>query len=395
MPWTNQTGGNGGGSGSGGGGRGPWGRGPSGGGPTQPPDLEELLRRSQERLRRMIPSGGFNAGGLIILALGIAVVWLMSGIYIVNPDEQGVVQRFGKFVARTAPGINYHLPWPIETAHTPSVTRENQINIGYQAPEGGENSSTEDVHEESLMLTGDENIVDINFTVFWVIKDAAAFLFNVQNPGDNPDVTIKAVAESAMREVVGQNQIEPILTQDREQLQIQVRELMQKTLDSYGAGVTITRVQMQKADPPGEVIDAYRDVQAARADQERMRNEAEAYANKIIPEARGNAARIVQQAEAYKQQVIAEASGTAKRFISVYDEYRKAPEVTRRRMYLETMSHILGPANKVILDESASRGVVPYLPLPGLKAPESVTVTAPSPAGTRTGDTAQQSGGGQ
>jgi len=394
MPWTNQSGGNGGGSGSGGGGRGPWGRGPTSGGPTQPPDLEELLRRSQERLRRMIPSGGFNMGGLVILALGIAVVWLMSGIYVVDTYEQGVVLRFGRVVSLTGPGINYHLPWPIETAYTPAVSKPHQINIGYQTPESAA-ATTEDVQQESLMLTGDENIVDINFTVYWVVKDATAFLFNVQNASDNDDATIKAVAESAMREIVGQEQIEGIQTQNREQLQIQVRDLMQKTLDSYGAGVTITDVKLQKADPPGEVLDAYRDVQSARADQDRKRNEAEAYANKIIPQARGNAAQVVQQAEAYKQQVIAEASGTAKRFISVYDEYRKAPEVTRRRMYLETMSHILGPASKVIMDESAGHGVVPYLPLPGLKTPESVTVTPPSPSGTRSGDSAQQGGGGQ
>lgn len=378
MPWNNQSGGN----GSGGGGsRGPWGRGPQGGGGgggggSQPPDLEELLRRSQERLRHLMPRGpgGFTAGGLVIVMLGIIVVWLLSGVYIVGTDEQGVVLRFGKFVSRTAPGINYHLPWPIETALTPKVTRENQINIGYrQEGDTSSNSQIQDVPQESLMLTGDENIVDVNFTVFWVIKDAANYLFNVQNP----DAAIKAVAESAMREIVGQNNIEPILTQDREPVQLQVRALMQKTLDSYGAGVTITRVQMQKVDPPSQVIDSYRDVQAARADQERMRNEAEAYANKIIPEARGQAANIVQQAVAYKQQVIAEASGDAKRFISVYDEYRKAPQVTRKRMYLETMSSVLGGMNKVIMDDSAAKnGVVPYLPLKGLTSSpvERVTV---------------------
>jgi len=364
MPWTNQPGGNGSGS------RGPWGRGSGGGGSgggPQPPDLEELLRRSQERLRRLMPSGGLPAGGFAVVALGVVVVWLLSGFYFVNTDEQGVVLRFGEFVARTSPGLNYHLPWPIETALTPKVTIVNQINIGYRIPSDTGDAKPEDVAQESLMLTGDENIVDINVTVFWVIKNAADYLFNVENPPDRPDATIKAVAESAMREVVGQNQIEPILTQDREPIQIKVRELMQKTLDSYGAGVTITSVNIQKADPPAEVIDAYRDVQAARADQERMRNEAEGYANKIIPEARGRAAKIVQQAEAYRQQVVAEASGEAQRFDSVYEEYRKAPEVTRQRMYLETMSDVLAPVNKVIVDPNAARGgVVPYLPLPSL-----------------------------
>lgn len=368
MSWNNQSGGNGSGSP---GPRGPWGRG-SGGGGVRPPDLEDMLRRGQDRLRRFLPSGGFTAGSLALAALVIALVWLASGIYFVGPDEQGVVVRFGKFVARTAPGPNYHLPWPIETVYTPKVTRENQINIGYRpASDSSGGESAEDIEQESLILTGDENIVDVNFTVFWLIKDAAAYLFNVENPYGAPDATIKAVAESAMREAVGENQIERILTQDREPVQIQVRELMQKALDSYGAGVTITRVQMQKVDPPTEVIGAYRDVQAARADQERLRNEAEAYANKIIPEARGQSARIVQQAEAYRQQVIAEATGQAKRFLLVYAEYRKAPEVTRKRMYLETMSHVFAPMNKVIVDDSA-KGVVPYFQLPSmLKSPQT------------------------
>src|SRR5947208_2398098 len=386
MPWTNQSGGN-------GPTRGPWGRSPQGGGGgNRPPDLEELLRRSQQRLRGLFPGGGFTTGSLLVLLLGIVVVWLFSGFYFVGAREQGIVLRFGKYVARTAPGLNYHLPWPIETVETPEVTRENQINIGYgQVTDNNGQTSTEDLPEESLMLTGDENIVDVNFTVYWVIKDAGAFLFNVENPPGNPDAVIKAVAESAMREVVGQNQIERILTQDREPVQIQVRDLMQKTLDAYGAGVTVTRVQMQKVDPPLEVISAYRDVQAARADQERLRNEAEAYANKIIPEARGQASRIVQEAQAYRQQVIAEASGEAKRFVSVYDEYRKAPDVTRKRMYLETMSRLLAPMSKVIVDENAAKNIIPYLPPQALgkNAPENVTVTAPSaavPSVSSTGD---------
>jgi len=357
MPWNNQTGG----GRPGGGGRGPWGTGPSNGG--SPPDLEALLRRSQEKLRQMLPRG-FGGGGVLIGALIVIAVWLASGIYIVDPDQQGVVTRFGAFVGRTTPGINYHLPWPIEAVQTPAVTRENQLNIGYRL---GNSEGTRDVPEESLMLTGDENIVDINFTVFWVIKDAASFLFNVENPDSQLDGTIKAVAESAMREVVGKNQIEPILTQNREPIQNEVTALMQRILDEYGAGVTITRVQMQKADPPAQVIEAYRDVQAAQTDQDRMRNEAEAYANKVVPEARGQAARIVQQAEGYKQQVTAEAQGEAARFKSVYEEYKKAPDVTRRRIYLDTMRDIFSEMNKVIVDNKGGSGVVPYLPLPELK----------------------------
>lgn len=363
MPWNNASdGGNSGGSGP----KGPWSRGPGpGGGGMRPPDIEDMLRRSQDRLRRFLPGPSFTTGSLVVLLLIVVGVWLATGIYFVGAFEQGIVLRFGRFVARTPPGINYHLPWPIETAYTLDVTRQRQINIGYRTPadteESNANANTEDLPAEADMLTGDENIIDVNFTVFWVVKDAGAYLFNVEDP----DQTIKAVAESAMREVVGRSQFESILTQDREAIQIEVKDLMQKTLDAYGAGVNVTNVNMQKADPPNEVIDAYRDVQAARADQERMRNEAEGYANKVIPEARGRAARIVQDAEAYRQQVIAEASGQSKRFLSVLSEYRSAPDVTRRRMYLETMSGILAPMNKVIVDDAA-KGVVPYFQLPNM-----------------------------
>ncbi len=362
MPWNNSSDGSG---PQGPGPKGPWNRGPApgGGGGMRPPDIEDMLRRSQDRLRRFLPGSNFTTGSLVVLLLIVVGVWLASGIYFVGAFEQGIVLRFGRFVARTPPGINYHLPWPIETAYTLDVTRQRQINIGYRTAADTEdtNANPEDMPAEADMLTGDENIIDINFTVFWVVKDAGAYLFNVEDP----DQTIKAVAESAMREVVGRSQFESILTQDREAIQIEVKDLMQKTLDAYGAGVTVTNVNMQKADPPNEVIDAYRDVQAARADQERMRNEAEAYANKVIPEARGSAARIVQDAEAYRQKVIAEASGQSKRFLSVLAEYRSAPDVTRRRMYLETMATILAPMNKVIVDDSA-KGVVPYFQLPNM-----------------------------
>jgi membrane protease subunit HflK len=359
MPWNNQNGG-----GRPGGGRGPWGNGPSHG--NSPPDLEELLKRSQEKLRSLGLPRGLGGGGATIAGLIVAVVWLLSGVYVVNPDEQGVVLRFGAFNRVSTPGINYHLPWPIESVETPQVTRENQLNVGYAFPRPG-SDAVRDVPEESLMLTGDENIVDINFTVFWVIRDAGDFLFNVQSLGTTQDLTIRAVAESAMREVVGRNEIEPILTANREPIQEEVRELMQRVLDSYGAGVTITRVQMQKADPPQQVLEAYRDVQAAVTDQDRMRNEAEAYANRVVPEARGGAARIIQQAEGYKQQVVAQAQGEAQRFVAVFDQYKRAPDVTRRRIYLETMQDILSNMNKVILDNRSGQGVVPYLPLPELQ----------------------------
>jgi membrane protease subunit HflK len=389
MPWNNQgSGGNGQGSG------GPWGRGSSSGGGGSsggPPDLEELLKRSQDRLRRLLPGGALTGGGIAIVALALLALWLASGVYFVNPKEQGVVLRFGQYVARTAPGMHYRLPWPIETVQTPEVTSTNQITIGYRlGTETDEDTQNDDPQKESLMLTGDENIVDVNFTVIWFIKDAAAYLFNVENQKQ----TIKAVAESAMREVVGQTQIEPILTQDRARIASEVRDLMQKTLDTYHSGIAIDSVRMQKADVPEDVKGAYRDVQAARADQERMRNEAEAYANKIIPEARGNAAKIVQDAEGYRQKVIAEAEGEAKRFVSVYDEYKKAPDVTRRRMYLETMSDVLGGLTKVIVDENVGKGVVPYLALPGLeKHASSVTVTEPGSATSGPSMTAAPSSG--
>jgi membrane protease subunit HflK len=344
---------------------------------VRPPDIQAMLRRWQDRLRSLLPRG-FTSGSLTLIALVVLTIWLLSGIYFVGPDEEGVVLRFGAVSALAGPGMKYHLPWPIEVAYTPKVTTENKITIGYQPAESSDdNAQGSDVTEESHMLTGDENIVDVNFTVYWKIKDAPAFLFNVANQ----EATIKAVAESAMREVVGEDQIERIQTSDREQMQVEVRELMQKTLDGYRLGVVVTRVQMQKADPPGEVIAAYRDVQAARADQDRKRNEAEAYANTIIPQARGQAAHVVQDAQGYRQQVIAEASGEAKRFLAIYVEYRKAPEVTRKRMYLETMSRVFGPLNKVIVDDSA-KGVVPYFQLPQMLKPQAPATTTPSPPGT-------------
>jgi membrane protease subunit HflK len=332
------------------------------------------------RFLKNSPRGGSG------LKAGIAalVLWLLSGMFIVLPDEQGVVLRFGALARTAQPGINYHLPWPIESALTPSVTRENQINIGYRLATTGVAAS---IPDESLSLTGDENIVDINFTVYWVIEDAGAFLFNVQNPIDQPEATIKMVAEAAMREVVGKSQIEPILTTNRESVQNEVRALMRAVLTAYGAGVMVTRVQMQKADPPAQVLNAYRDVQAARTDQDRMRNEAEAYANRAVPEARGGAARIVQQAEGYKQQVIAVAEGEARRFISIHDEYKKAPDVTRRRIYIETMQSIFSGIDKVILDTDSGPGVVPYLPLPQLQ--RGRTLPAPALADNDTQPTAR------
>ncbi len=355
MPWSNN---NGGGGWKGGG---PWGAGPQGpSGPT-PPDLEELLRRGQDRIRDLLPGGGRSIGAKGIgLIIGILVLaWMASGFYRVQPDELGVELVFGNLYDQTQPGLNYNFPYPIGASFTPSVLTIRETTIGMRDIDARGSGAVRDVPEESLMLTGDENIVDVDFKVQWRIKNAVNFLFNIQNP----ESSVKSVAESAMREVVGRNNIELILTQGRAQVEADVQELMQSTLDTYGAGIEITQVQMQKVDPPSQVIDAFRDVQAARADQERLQNEAQAYANKVVPEARGEAAGIVQRANAYRDQTVALARGEADRFLKVYEEYRKAPEVTRKRIFLETMERVLGGTDKVLIDGSGGSGVVPYLPL--------------------------------
>jgi len=280
----------------------------------------------------------------------------------VNPDELGIVLRFGEYVRQLPPGLNFRWPYPIEQVELPKVTRVNRIEIGMRGTSDARDavSTIRDVPEESLMLTGDENIVDVDFVVFWQIKDAPNYLFNIQNP----EGTVKDVAESAMREIVGQSDIEPILTEARAKTEQDVQILMQKILDSYSAGVQVTQVQLQKVDPPTQVIDAFRDVQAARADQERLQNEAEAYANRIIPEARGEAERILQAAQGYRDSVIAEAKGQADRFKSVYAQYKLAPDVTRKRIFIETMEKVFGDTDKVIVDGKSGPGVIPYLPLP-------------------------------
>ncbi|OYW57615.1 MAG: HflK protein [Azorhizobium sp. 32-67-21] len=359
MSWKNQSGGP-----WGNGPRGPWGSGPSSSGPT-PPDIEDLIRRSQDRLRHMLP-GSMGAKGIVLLLALVIGGWFLTGFYRVEPDEQGVVLRFGKFVQITQPGLNYHLPYPIETVLTPKVTRVNRIDIGMRLADDNRRATAamRDVPEESLMLTGDENIVDVDFAVFWVINNAEQFLFNVQNP----EGTIKAIAESAMREVIGRTNIQPILTGARQNIETGVQDLMQRTLDSYGAGVRISQVQLQKVDPPAQVIDAFRDVQAARADAERAQNEAQTYANRVLPEARGEASRIENGAQAYRERTVVEARGQADRFLKIYEQYVNAKDVTRQRMYFETMERVLGPMDKILLDQSTatrdgSGGVVPYLPL--------------------------------
>ncbi len=346
----------------------PWGAPPKGGngsgrGGQRPPNIDEVIEKIQKLLNKFLPGGKTGGSKPIIFGLILLVlIWAFSGLYRVLPDEQGVVLRFGKFVSTTQPGLNYHIPYPIETVLTPKVTKVNRIDVGFRAAsDSGRTSGVGDVPEESLMLTGDENIVNIDFSVFWVIKDAGNFLFRIQSPVE----TVKAASETAMREVIAKSQLQPILTKGRSVIEVEVQEIIQDILDEYESGIQITQVQTQKADPPDQVIDAFRDVQAARADMERSKNEAEAYANDVIPRARGDAAKILQEAEAYKKQVVAAAEGEASRFIAIYNEYAKAKTVTQERMYLETMEKVLADIDKVIIDKKAG-GVVPYLPLPEL-----------------------------
>lgn len=373
MAWNSQGGG-GGPWGGGGGQGGPWGRGSGGGGGGsggQPPDLEELLRKSQEKFRKAMPKGVGGGRGIGVLVIAALVLWGLTGFYKVNQDEIGVVLRFGRFVGLTQPGLNYHLPSPIETVLTPPFTRINKTEVGFRNPEG--RPIARDTKDESLMLTGDENIVDINFSVFWRINDPEKYLFDVRDP----DGTVKVVAESSMREIIGQMPIRAPLFENREQIAERARARIQELLDEYGAGVSVTQVQFLKADVPPDVVDSFIDVQRAKADQERLGNEAESYRNDIIPRARGDAQRLIQEAEAYKEQVTNIAQGDAQRFISVYQAYRTAPDVTSRRLYIETMESVLKNAQKVVIDPSA-RSVVPYLPLPGLARPPA---GQPQPAG--------------
>ena len=361
MPWSNQSGG-----GRRGGGGGPWGQGPSGG-PHHQPDLEELLKRSQDKLKQVMPGGTGLPGSFMFLVAVVmaAFVAFYAFTFRVNPDELGVVMRFGKPTRSEPPGLHFRLPYPVEEVRLPKVTRQNIIEVGFRSGPSNRGLAVgiSDRPEESLMLTGDENIVDIYFVVYWRIRDAQQYLFNIQNP----EITVKEVAESTMREIVGQSNIQPILTEARQKTEQAVQKLMQDVLDFYGAGVRVDQVQLQKVDPPSQVIDAFRDVQGARADQQRLQNEAFSYANRIVPEARGEAERILQGARAYKEQTVAEATGQTARFLKVYEEYKKAPEVTRKRMYLETMERVLGGTDKIILDSKGGQGVVPFLPLDQLQ----------------------------
>ena len=332
------------------------------------PDVDQIIARIQAFIRSILGGGGggprsrFTGGrGLALIGIAVVALWLASGIYRVEPDEQGVVLRFGAFDRTTLPGLNYHLPWPIEAALTPAVTRINRIEIGYRSV--GQTSqdakqATREVPEESLMLTGDENIIDIDFAVFWKINNAVAYLFNTRNP----PLIVKAVAESSMREVIGRTPIQPALTELRGQIASDVQRQTQQVLDNYKSGVEITGVQLQGVNPPSEVIESFLDVQRANTDAERLRNEAEAYRNDIVPRARGDAARIVAQGQGAKQSSIAEATGQTQRFQSVLTAYLQAKDVTLRRMYIETMEDILTHSPALVVDDKL-KGLVPFLQL--------------------------------
>lgn len=360
MAWNNQGGGGPWGGGGGNDGGSPWGgggRGPGGG--NQPPDIEEILRRGQEGMKKMMPGGGLGSGKGIALALvAVLVAWSLTGIYRVNANEEAVELLFGKYIQRQGPGLHIWFPTPIGEILTPNVTEVRTISVG------SNDSRERQAAAEGMMLTGDQNIIDMNFIVQWNLKDVGDYVFNIAEV----EGTLRAAAESAMREVVGQANLDYVMTDGRAEIATKTRTLLQRIMDDYGSGVNILDVKLQKADPPAEVIDAFNDVQRARQDQERLQNEANAYRNDIVPRAKGQAARLTEDAAAYKERVIKDAEGEAARFSSVYDSYAGAKDVTSQRLYLEALQDVLSKSDKVIIDQGTDgQGVVPYLPLPEIQ----------------------------
>lgn len=350
MPWQNQ----GGGGWQGGGNRGPWGQGPGNRGPNQGPDLEDIIRRGQEKLRGVLPGGNGNRSLFAAALIALVGFWGFQSVYTVQPDELGVVLRFGKYNRTTEPGLNF-IVWPLESVETPKALKENIMNFG--GPGAGD-------ADGGLMLAGDQNIVDIEFSVLWKISDPRAYLFNVREP----DQLLRVVSESAMREYVGRSTAEAIRTKGRESLQLSVQELVQDVLNSYGAGIQVTGVQLNKAEPPEPVMDAFAEVNRAQQDSAKFVNEAKQYAFKRSGDANGQAARIREDANAYKGRVVAEAEGEAKRFSAIYDQYANSKDVTRTRLYLEMMESVMAQSRKVIVEPGAAAGgVVPYLPLDQVK----------------------------
>ncbi len=336
----------------------PWGGGRSRG--PNDPDIDELIKKSREKFKGFFSGGPNKYPSFGLIFLGVIIFWLATGFFKVETDEQAAVLRFGEFHRLSDPGLRYAMPFPIENVIKLKVTTVNKIEIGYRSSHSrSKDSKGSKVTEESLVLTGDENIVDANFQVQWFIKDLKLFLFNLSGV----EQTIKNAAESAIREVIGKNPISTVLADGkREVIQQEAQELLQAILNSYESGVEIKKVQMLDASPPSAVLDAFRDVQNARADRERLRNEADAYRNGIIPQSRGEAEKLMQESEAYKQEAIAKAKGEAERFKSVYEQYRQAKDSTRQRLYLETMEEILKGMDKMLIENKS--GAIPYLALP-------------------------------
>jgi len=394
MAWNNNSGGPWGGGGGGGGG-GPWGNGGGngnrggGGGPfgsRRPPDMEDVIRKGQERLRNLIPGGFGSFKGIILIVLAAVVIWLLTGFFRVQPNQQAVQLIFGKPYGQPAEqGLHYNLPSPIGTVVVVNVQDLRRTVIGSLGATGGNyNRGARPTSTENLMLTGDENIVDIEFAVLWQVKDVLRYAFAVRNNEEN----VRSAAEAVMREVIGQSNLLYAQTEGRTKIEQDTKDLLQKVLDEYGVGVRISQVQLLRVDPPQEVIGAFRDVQAARADKERNINEANTYRNQVLPRAQGEAASITQKAEAYKAQTVARAKGDVQRFDQVYQQYAKAKDITSERIYLETIEDVMRNVNKVMVDKSAAGpGVVPYLPLPRLDAnppaPPAAQRPAPATGGTR------------
>ena len=355
-----------------GGDRSPWGGGNGsggGGGGNRPPDIEDILNQGRERLKVIVGGGGgggrggkggggegLGRGGWLLIGIALIGFYLWNSVYTVKPEERSVVLLFGEQSGTGEPGLNF-IFWPVQTAEILPVTSQNTIDIGVNQRQSSRGA------DQGLMLTGDENIVDIDFQVVWNISDPEKFLFNLAAPNE----TIRAVSESAMREIIGRSNLAPILNRDREAVGAEVQELIQTTLDSYESGVNVVTVNFDRADPPQEVIDSFRDVQAAEQERSTSQNQADAYANQKLAGARGESAQVLQEAEGYRARVVNEAEGEASRFVAVYNEYAKASEVTRKRLYLETMERVLGGVEKIIIDEEGGQGVVPYLPLNELR----------------------------
>jgi modulator of FtsH protease HflK len=347
--------------------QGPWGGGGgnSGGGGQEPPDLDEMLRKAQENFRSVMPGSPNSAKfiGFIVIALG--ALWLASGFYVVNPGEHAVIQRFGAWSrTQSEPGLGYHLPLPLETATVINVEEIRKMTIGFsEAFARGGVAGRRDVPEESLMLTADRNIVDLDLEVQWNIKNSEDFLFNVYDQEN----TVKKVAESAVREIVGQTNMFPIITTARDAVAAQTKNIIQQNLDEYDSGVNVTQVLIQTAEVHPDVQSAFQDVQSAKQDAEDVQNRAEAYREDILPKARGYAIQLMQEAQAYKQSNVAKAKGDADRFSSVYQAYLGGKEVTKERIYIETMEEVLKNAQKIIMDDKSNNGIVPYLPLNEMK----------------------------